>query len=137
MKNKRWQNRSHQEATSNVLFLLEEKRLIPVGDPDGYKLSSDGKSFIAVNNPEKVLALPDAYRLHLETTIGTIAVLDAWLPLRIFLERKEAELWAKSNRDIFVYGYRIMPVSAEGVIVSVINKYESVADHFPGRSSYL
>ena len=114
-----WRDRSRQEATRDVIFILQRPEYLLTCEPEGWKLVDDG--FLESEDGKKTISPKEAYELKLENEYGGNAVILNWLPDRVFLSREEAESWVAQRIYNYSEGYRIYGLPCEGDLVKVLN----------------
>ena len=118
-----FQERAYQEATKNPVFLLQRRRVMPTGEPEGYYLESDGENFTTDNGD--VLTFKTCLEQHItDPNTGWNVVREEWLTERVAMTREEGGEYFKAQEYNYPEGWRVFSVPCSDEMAKAIEVYE-------------
>lgn len=119
--------RCGEECTRDVIFLLQSRRWIHNGLPDGY--DTDGESIWKREDNDDEDApehLEWAELRKMENDDGVPYAYETWDVESVWLDRAEAERFAKSKEYNFADGWRVYGVPSSGELARLISGESSM-----------
>lgn len=114
-----------REATRDPVFLLQGKRLIWTGMPDGW--STDGESWWPDDGSEEGIGECEAYRRFKDDTHGDYDIPYAiveWDTVSVALSRAEGEAFFKRQEYNYVLGWRVYCIPCDGKLAEFLKTHD-------------
>lgn len=118
--------RCEEEATRDVIFLLQVRSLTIAGIPAGYEISDDGEWFDRVDSSHNGLTIAEpvsivaAFNQKMESVDGYPAVIETWRTESVWLDRPSAEKFAKAHAHNYRHGWKVYGVPSEGELARML-----------------
>lgn len=127
--------RSAAECTQDAIFLLQTRRLqlldVPHDEDSEHFDFTDGiitrikDADGDLKEPHETIELTQWMREDFSTSIGDApCVVEFWETESVWLDRAEAEAWAKAHAYRWQYGWRVYSVPAKGYLVPLLRSQD-------------
>jgi hypothetical protein len=115
--------RCEKEATRNVVFIFQRKRLQFRHNPPGYEVENDGDSWYIVPEGEsdhEHFDIELSYLIDKESAAGAPCVEVVYEDEGIWLSREEAEAYGEGHKYNYPQGWRVYGIPSNGKLAELI-----------------
>jgi hypothetical protein len=121
-----FQERCQNEMTRDVVFLLQRRRWLIIGYPEGYE--SDGEGIANQDDPEEPYLTGKQLSEMIHGDWDMPCAIEQWDTESVWLSREEATTFAESHVYNYSDGWRVYGIPSCGFLPEIIRVAETRAE---------